>query len=206
VNRRNQRRDDGTNRSGRRTMRDLVPHDPRDRRSVPLRRAMAHARNVAGAMGRCVPGGRGAARAGRARASSAPPRARAARRSQNPSRRVPHLVAGLATDWFRWWVRRVAHCDGERCGFGVRGFYTGRAEASAACRGCNPSPTPMRICDALSRSRLTSGVRTPVGGGLGRSRSVSRSRAPGDRWFVVPVPRHCCFVRFWTGVRRFRAH
>jgi hypothetical protein len=75
---------------------------------------MAHARNV-GVMGRCVPGGRGAARAGRARASSAPPRARAARRSQNPSRRALHLVAGLASDWFRWWVR-VAHCDGRDAG------------------------------------------------------------------------------------------
>lgn len=128
---------------------------------------------------RCVPGGRGAPRAGRARASSAPPRARAARRSQNPSRRALHLVAGLASNWFRGWVRRVAHCDGRGAGAMCEDFIP-EGEGERCLQPLAHANANMRCALAVSpRLALASG--SPDSGGLELSigPAASRSRAGG---------------------------
>lgn len=107
-----------------------------------------------------APEGRGAARAGRAHASSAPPTARAARRSPNPSLAgaAPRRRRGVLVICVRWWWpgdggwRTVMGI----CGCGAGGFYTGKRDPA------NPSPTPRRICDAPSRR-----PRVRYSGGLG---------------------------------------
>jgi hypothetical protein len=158
-----------TSRSGRKAARDLARAT---RRWADLRRGAGRVRNGArNAMNQwwwevlCVPAGMGGPRAGRACASSAPPRARAARRSRNPSpaSAAPRRRYSVRSDWLCWWrwMVRVAHCDGGQMRVrSGRTFYTGGdpylqplAHANRAMR---------RICEALPRLRAPSPSSCPV--------------------------------------------